>query len=262
MDEPLHSSYQMPALPHLTHVAPLRPLHWLKLGWDDMRHQPGPGIAHGLILVMIGWLILLFCSAQVDLMAAAVSAYVIVGPLFGAAFYEMSRLRAAGKPVSFDASVAGAFRNGRRLASLGLVLAVLAIAWVGVSGLLFRGAFGAVPPSLDDVFYWTAFDRNYAGFFVTYLSTGAILALIAFAVSAVSAPMLFDRPTRTGAAVLTSVKAVAVNPAAMAVWAALIALLTAIGFATFLFGLALVLPWLGHATWHAYRDLVDWPPVG
>ena len=91
---------------------------------------------------------------------------------------------------------------------------------------------------------------------MTYLGTGAILALVAFVVSAVSAPMIFDRPTDTGTAVLTSLKAVAVNPAAMAVWAALIALLTAIGFATFLFGLAIILPWVGHATWHAYRELV------
>jgi len=256
MDEPIRSPYQIPALPEIAHVATLRPLRWLMLGWDDLRCAPGPGIAHGLLLAMIGWLILLFCSTQVDLLAAAVSAYVIVGPIFGAAFYELSRLRAAGKPASFDASVEGAVRSGRRLASLGGVLALLAIAWVGVSGLLFRGAFGAVPPSLDDVFYWRAFDWNYAGFFVIYLSTGAILALIAFAVSAVSAPMLFDRETGTGTAILTSLKAVAVNPLAMALWAALIASLTAIGFATFLFGLAVVLPWLGHATWHAYRDLV------
>ena len=69
--------------------------------------------------------------------------------------------------------------------------------------------------------------------------------------------MLFDRPTDTGTAVLISLRAVADNPAAMAVWAALIALLTAIGFATFLFGLAVILPWVGHATRHAYRDLVE-----
>ena len=256
MDESLHTTHQTPVLPGVVRVPPLRPLRWLALGWDDLRHKPGPSIAHGLLLAMIGWLILLFCSAQVDLLAAAVSAYVIVGPVIGAVFYELSRLRSRGEPVSFDASIAGAVRNGRRLGSLGLVLAGLAIAWVVISGLLFRGAYGGAPPSLDDVFYWSVFDWNYAGFFVTYLGTGAILALVAFAISAVSAPMLFDRPTDTGTAVMTSLRAVAVNPAAMAVWAALIGLLTAIGFATFLFGLAVILPWVGHATWHAYRDLV------
>jgi uncharacterized membrane protein len=75
-------------------------------------------------------------------------------------------------------------------------------------------------------------------------------------VSAVSAPMIFERAADTKSAILTSIKAVGTNPSAMIVWAALIAGLTAIGFATFLFGLVVVLPVLGHATWHAYRDLV------
>ena len=158
MDEPLQSSRPMPVLPGLVRVPPLRPLRWLALGWDDLRHKPGPSVAHGLLLVMIGWLILLFCSMQVDLLAAAVSAYLIVGPVIGAVFYELSRLRSRGERVSFDASIDGALKNGRRLASLGLVLAGLAIAWVVISGLLFRGAYGGAPPSLDDVFYWSVFD--------------------------------------------------------------------------------------------------------
>jgi uncharacterized membrane protein len=82
------------------------------------------------------------------------------------------------------------------------------------------------------------------------------LALIAFVLSAVSAPLLFDRALDTKTAVLTGIKAVSINPAAMAVWAASIAVLTAIGFATFLVGLVIVLPVLGHAAWHAYRDLI------
>jgi uncharacterized membrane protein len=256
MDKPMHAIHQFAPLPRVAHVAPLRPLLWLRLGWDDLRHKPGPSIAHGLLLVMIGWLIVLFFSAQIDLLAAAVCAYALVGPVFAAGFYELSRLRAAGLPASFDASLDGALRNGRRLATLGLVLAALVVAWVWLSGLLFSRAFGGVPPSIGDNLYRTVLDWNYTGFFVSYLSMGAILALLAFIVSAISAPMIFDRAAGTSTAILTSLKAVAINPAAMAVWAALIALLTAIGFATFLLGLAIILPWLGHATWHAYRDLI------
>lgn len=256
MDKPMHAIHQFAPLPQVAHVAPLRPLLWLRLGWDDLRHKPGPSIAHGLLLVMIGWLIVLFFSAQIDLLAAAVCAYALVGPVFAAGFYELSRLRAAGLPASFDASLDGALKNGGRLARLGLVLAVLVVAWVWLSGLLFARAFGGVLPSIGDNLYRTVLDWNYAGFFVSYLGTGAILALLAFIVSAISAPMIFDRATGSGTAILTSLKAVAINPAAMAIWATLIALLTAIGFATFLLGLAIILPWLGHATWHAYRDLI------
>jgi len=257
MDKPFHAMDQIPALPAIAHVDALRPLLWLKLGWDDLRHRPGPSIAHGLLLVMIGWLIVLFFSTEIHLLAAAICGYALVGPVFAAGFYELSRLRASGQPASFDASIEGALKNGRRLASLGLVLAMLAIAWVWLSGWLFERAFDGVPPSLSDNLYRTILDWRYGGFFVSYVAIGGILAAIAFVVAAVSAPMIFDRGIGTGTAILASIKAVALNPAAMAVWAILIALLTAIGFASALFGLAIILPWLGHATWHAYRDLID-----
>ena len=256
MDKPIDAPYQTVELPQVAHVPTLRPFLWLKLGWDDLRHNAVPSIAHGLLLVAIGWLILLFFSVQIDLLAAAISGFLLLGPLFGAGFYELSRLRAAGEPATFDASLDGALKNGKRLAALGMVLAVLAIAWVVLSGLLFERAFGGEPPSVRDNFYRTILDWNYMTFFVTYMATGAILALTAFVLSAVSAPMIFDRAVDTNTAILTSVRAVGANPSAMALWAILIAVLTAIGFATFLLGLAIVLPLLGHATWHSYRDLV------
>src|SRR5471032_1344770 len=257
MDKPIHAFYQMPVLPQVAHIAPLRPFTWLKLGWEDLRHNPGPSIAHGLLLVAVGWLMLLFLSAQIDLLAVAVSGYLLVGPIFGAVFYELSRRRAAGQAATFDASLDGALKNGKRLAHLGLVLAILAILWALLSGLLFERAFGGIPPSIRDNFYRTIVDWSYPGFFVTYLATGAIFAVLAFMVSVVSAPMIFDRAEDTNKAILTSLKAVGTNPAAMAVWAALIAAFTAIGFASFLLGLAVVLPLLGHATWHAYRDILS-----
>ena len=256
MDKPIDAPYHTVELPQVAHVVTLRPFLWLKLGWGDLRHNPGPSIAQGLLLVAIGWLVLLFFSTQIDLLAAAISGFLLLGPLFGAGFYELSRLRAAGEPTTFDASLDGALKNGKRLAPLGMILAILAIAWVVLSGVLFERAFGGMPPSVRDNFYRTILDWNYMTFFVTYMSTGAVLALAAFVLSAVSAPMLFDRAVDTNTAILTSLKAVGTNPVAMLVWAILIAVLTAIGFATFLFGLAIVLPLLGHATWHSYRDLV------
>jgi uncharacterized membrane protein len=201
-------------------------------------------------------MVLLICSTHIDLIAAAVSGFLLVGPVAGAAFYELSRLRAAGRAATFDASIDGAIRNGRSLAHLGLMLAVVGIAWVWLSGFLFEEGLGGALPSVSQSSWNTIFDWHYAGFFAVYMSIGAIFALLAFALSAVAAPMLFDRRCDTTTAVLTSVKAVGVNPAAMAVWAAMIAVLTAIGFATLLVGLVLVLPLLGHATWHAYRDLI------
>ena len=256
MDKPIDAFERTPRLPQVAHVDAFRPVAWLALGWADFTCSLGPSIAQGLILVAMGWLILLLCSAQIDLFAAAISGFLLMGPVFGAGFYELSRLRAAGQPASLDASLDGALRNIKSLAALGLVLAVLAIAWVWVSRLLFVQAFGGTLPSVHDTFYQTIVDWNYYGFFATYLSTGAVFALVAFVVSAVSAPMIFDRAVDMRTAILTSIKAVAANPVAMLVWAVLIAGLTAIGFVLLLFGLIIVLPLLGHATWHAYREIV------
>jgi uncharacterized membrane protein len=209
-----------------------------------------------VILVALGWLILMLCSAHVDLIAAGISAFLVVGPLFGAGFYELSRLRDLGQTASFDASLEGAVKRARPLARLGLVLALLALAWVMVSSWLFERAFGAAVPTLDENFYRTVLDWGSLRFFASYLATGALFALAAFVLSAVAAPMIFERDTHTANAILTSIKACLANFPAMILWAAMIAMLTAVGFATFLFGLIVVLPVLGHATWHAYRDLV------
>ena len=256
MDKPMDAFAHSPGLPPVARVATLQPLHWLARGWKDFTANPAPSVAHGLILVALGWLILLMCSTQIDLFAAAVSGFLLVGPIFGAGFYELSRQRASGQRATFDASLDGALRNGKSLARLGLLLAILAIAWVLISRLLFVQALGGNLPSVRETFHQTIVDWNYYDFFVTYLSTGAVFAAVAFIVSAVSAPMIFDRAANIRTAILTSIRAVGANPSAMIVWAALIAVLTTIGFATLLFGLVIVFPVLGHATWHAYRDLV------
>jgi uncharacterized membrane protein len=245
-----------PLLPEVAHVEVSRPLVWLDRGWKDLRANPGPSLAHGGTLVVLGYVVLVLFSTHVALVAAAVSGFLLVGPIFGAAFYELSRLRGAGEPVSFDASLEGAVKNGRSLVYLGLVLAALAVVWVWFSGVLFERAVGGHLPSIGDSAYQVISDGNYGMFFLTYVTTGAVLAVVAFVLSAVSAPMIFEGRANTRSAMAMSIRTVIANPGAMALWAALIAGLTAIGFATFMLGLVIILPLLGHATWHAYRDLV------
>jgi len=86
---------------------------------------------------------------------------------------------------------------------------------------------------------------------------GAVLALVVFALSVVTVPLVIDRDVSSRVAMRASLRAVARNPLAMLLWAALIVGLTALGFATLLAGMIVVIPLLGHATWHAYRDLVE-----
>ncbi len=204
----------------------------------------------------MGWLIVVLCSNQVELLALAVSGFLLVGPIFSAGFYAVSSLRGSGQKVDFDTSLDAALKNMLSLSRLGGMLGVIAIAWGIMSSALFRQAFGDTLPEVQINFYGTILDWPDSGFLVTYFASGAILAALAFAISAVSAPLLFDRGGNTRRAVMISIKAVYRNPLAMAVWAALIVALTALGFATFMLGLIVILPLIGHATWHAYRDLV------
>lgn len=256
MDKPMQRYGHAAPLPVVRRVGALQAFEWLRLGWADLAASPGPSLAHGLILVALGWVVLYLSSTHIDLVAAAISGFLLVGPVFGAAFYALSRLRASGRPVTFDASLDDATRNGKSLAMLGLLLAILAIAWAWVSRLLFQSAMGGELPPIHESAWQSILEWDEGGFLVTYMATGALFAVVAFAVSAVSAPLIFDRGTDTRTAIFTSLKAVALNPLAMAVWAATIAVLTAIGFATLMVGLVIFLPLLGHATWHAYRDLV------
>ncbi|HZP86574.1 MAG TPA: DUF2189 domain-containing protein [Burkholderiales bacterium] len=256
MQAPVDRIDSLSPLPHIRHVEASRPLLWLARGWDDLRHNAGPSLAHGFLLAALGWLILFAFSTHIDLVAAAISGFLLVGPVFGAAFYELSRLRAAGKPATFDASLDGATFHARALVTLGLILAALAIAWVLVSGVLFERAFGGNLPAITESPWRTVLDWD-ARFYATYLATGAIFAVVAFVISAVSAPLIFDGKQNTRTAIQTSVRTVALNPAAMSLWALIIAVLVAIGFATFLLGLIVVLPLLGHGTWHAYKDLIE-----
>ena len=99
---------------------------------------------------------------------------------------------------------------------------------------------------------------NYPEVVAAYLAVGTVFATIVFVVSAISIPMLLDRNGDIYTAMATSFLAVTRNISAMIIWAALIVILSAIGFATLLFGMIVIFPILGHATWHAYRDLTQW----
>lgn len=239
------------------HVGVMRAFSWLEKGWDDLVSNPIPSLSHGLILMAMGWLIIVICSTQIELLSLAVSGFLLVGPIFGAGFYALSSLRANGQKAGFDDSLDAAMKNIGSLARLGGILAIIAVVWGVVSSALFRQFFGDDMPEVQISFYRTIVDWQDSGFFMRYVASGAILAVIAFAIAAVSAPMLFDRGGSTRHAINISVKAVARNPLAMAIWAAIIVVLTAIGFATFMAGLIVTLPLIGHATWHAYKDLVS-----
>jgi uncharacterized membrane protein len=151
----------------------------------------------------------------------------------------------------------GAFRQPGRLAAMGLILSLFLLVWMQVAVVLFAAFFGQSPPSLENFLADILAAPQGPAFLAAGSVAGAVLGGIVFAITAVSIPMILDRPVDLLTAIRTSVRAVTVNPGSMMGWALNIAFIAATGFATFFVGLAVAMPVLGYATWHAYRDLVD-----
>ncbi|WP_168224932.1 DUF2189 domain-containing protein [Azoarcus sp. DD4] len=244
-------------IPEVNKIETSAPIRWLSLGWNDLAHNPGPSLAYGFLVTAMGWVILLFTSSRPALFAAGVSGFLLVAPLIQAGLHELSRRRAAREPVSFESSLEGWNKNRQQLFSFGLVLALFAFAWAGISDVLFDEFFAGGMPETTGTLYQTIFAWDYPGFRMVYVLVGAVLALSVFMISAASVPMILDRSAGCLAAMTTSARAVSVNLTPMLIWALLIATLVAVGFASLSLGLIFIFPWLGHAAWHAYKDLIS-----
>ena len=238
-------------------VGLLSPFRWLRQGWDDMRYSLTASLGHGLIITAMGWVVVMFTSNHLYLFAAAVSGFLLVSPLMAAGLYELSRRKESGQPVSFELSLNGLRVNAHRLTGLAVLLVLSIIIWFGLSAVIFKDYFHGELPAASGAIYQTSWiTSGGTTFLLTYGAVGGVIAAGVFILTAVSIPMIMDRSTDLITAMTTSVRTVMANVPAMFLWAALLVTLTAIGFATWLWGMIIIIPLLGHATWHAYRDTV------
>jgi len=245
--EPLHVE--------IRHVAVGQALEWLSYGWHDVKAIGRPGLAHGALIAVLGAVLLMLGSTHFYLTAAAVTGYLLVGPVMTAGLCELARRRDAREKLGFDESLRGLSRNPEGLMHFAGVLALVALLWFIFSAIVLETAFNASVPSLA-VALWGGAQPVGTGQMLGYLGCGAILAAFVFSVSVVAVPLMIDRHASASDAIRASVRATFANLPAMLVWGALIVVVTAIGFITLLVGMVWVAPLLGYATWHAYRDLI------
>lgn len=235
-----------------------RPWTWLAKGFADLRRAPGVSLGYGVIFAAAGYLLTagLWALGWMHLTLPLAAGFLIVGPLFAIGLYEISRRLQAGEEVTFAATLSAWKRNGGQVGLMGVALLLLMFAWLRIAAMIFMLFFGLEPPSLDMLVQQTLLSADALPFLVTGTVVGAALAIIAFAISAISIPLLLDRPeANVVTAISTSVEVVRANPAPMLFWALLIVLFVGAGLATLLLGLIVTLPLIGHASWHAYRDL-------
>lgn len=234
----------------------LQPLQWLELAWHDIRKRPGIGMLHGAALALGGVLLSLIAHDRFWVLAGSISGFLLVAPLLATGLYAVSRALSRHEPAGWDAVVAVWRSFDARLVRFGLLLALAGTGWVLTSAALIT-LYAPAPIRLPIDFLRHVVAARNSWLFEGWLMLGALMAAPVFASSVVSIPMMMDRPKVTILeAVLTSWKAVIVNPMPMAVWAGLVLLFTLLGMGSLFIGLVFVIPMLGHASWYAYRDLV------
>jgi uncharacterized membrane protein len=230
-------------------------VRWLERGLEDLRLIGSPGLAHGALIAILGGVLLTLGSTHLYLTAAAVTGYLLVGPIMTTGLCELARRLEAREPMGFDESLQALSRNPEGLTHFGGVLGLIAILWFVLSAILLESVLSTSVPSLA-VALWGGSTTINMPQLLSYVGCGAVLAAIVFAVSVVAVPLIIDRHASARDAIRASLRVTFSNLPAMLLWAALIVAVTAIGFATLLVGMVIVAPLLGYATWHAYRDLI------
>jgi uncharacterized membrane protein len=243
-------------LPEIRKVDSGRPVIWLQRGWADFKKSLAPSLIYGGWAAAFGFALLMVAWRSTYMVPALVGGFLLVAPFVAIVFYALSRQIEQGRPVDGAEAVFAWRRNSGSIALWGLALTMALIVWERVAAILFALSYGGEVRDLASLVSDILFSGRYWPLLLVYFAVGGIFALTVFVFGIVTAPMLLDRDVDVVTAALTSLRACLANPGATLVWAAMIAVLTAIGFATLMLGLVIIFPLLGHASWHAYRDLV------
>ncbi len=254
---PIEAVHALPRVRRI-HFADLT--HALRMGLDDFNAMPTHWLFLGLIYMVLGVAIgrLAFGYDVFALLYPAVAGFAILGPFAAIGLYELSRRREMGRDASLshalDVRHSPSFKS---ILGLGALLLLMFVIWVAIANSMYLSRFGygahATPADLLRDIATTPQGRE---LLLLGNLVGLGFAVLALAVSVISFPLLLDRHVGVAAAVSTSVRAVLVNPVEMLTWGLIVAVLLLIGSLPLLFGLAIVVPVLGHATWHLYRRVV------
>lgn len=257
----------LPTAPRVRTITLIQPMDWLLRAWRDIARCGWVSFAHGLVLALGGLAIVAVAYDRFWLLAGAFSGFLVVAPILATSLYALSRAIERGEKVGFHVVLKTwlSWQNGHFskwgndywcLVQFGALLGLAGTGWMLTSAALITLMTPVHIGTPMEFVQHVILARN--GFlFELWLAVGGMMAAPIFASTAVAIPLLLDRRVTLLQAVLTSWRAVLTNPLPMALWASFIMGFTLLGLGSAMLGLIAVVPMLGHASWHAYRDLVD-----
>lgn len=263
----MQTSTTATSLPTVRTIGLMQPMVWLVLAWRDMARAGWVSFVHGLAMAIIGALIVLIAKDRFWLLAGALSGFLVIAPVLATSLYALSRALERGEKADFSV-VLKTWLNWQNnhfnkwgndywcMVQFGVLLAVAATGWVLTSAALIT-LLAPVPIHTPLDFVHHVMLAKNGWLFELWLALGGMMAAPMFASSVVSMPLLLDRRVTLLQAMLLSWQTVLANPVPMALWAALIMGFTLLGLGSLLLGLIVVIPMLGHGSWHAYRALID-----
>lgn len=250
-----------PALPGIRHIGLADLRIALAKGLDDFRAMPSEAVFVSVLYPVVGLLLgrLMTSGDTLPLLYPFITGFALVGPFAAVGLYEFSRRRELGLENGWQHAF-DLFRSPAKWSvfALGVLLAVIFGFWLGAAEVIYVRTLGdQMPASFGDFAHMIFATPQGWSLIVIGNAVGFLFAVLVLTLSVVSFPLVLDRHVAAPVAIVTSVRAVLQNPLAMAVWGVIVALSLALGSIPFLFGLAIVLPILGHATWHLYRRVVE-----
>lgn len=230
------------------------PIQWIRLGARDMKKAPAVSLSYGFAMTLLS-LLIAFSSwkfGTLGLYLGMASGFLLLGPVLAIGLYSFScQLEQGRKPVIGHCVKEGG-SHVKDMLIFAFILLIVFLVWARAATAIHI----FFPENAD----YTALDL--ALFLGVGTAIGAIFSTVVFTASAFSLPMIMDRKTDAITAVITSINAVLRNKLTMLLWAGIIVSFVAVGFLTFFAGFIVLLPLVGHATWHAYRETIDaseWP---
>ena len=233
------------------------PFGWLAKGWLDIKTAPRQSLTYGMIIVALSYTIslMVWFYGGLGLLASVVSGFLFLGPVLAIGLYSISYQIQAGMTPQLGYCLREGKRHLGNELIFAVILSVIFLVWARAATMTH-----ILYPEVSNA-AWTQF----VPFLAVGTFEGAVFSAIIFCFSAFSLPMIMDRKVDVVTAVITSINAVLRNKVVLLLWASIIVTIVAIGFATAFIGFIVLMPLVGHATWHAYQETInanDWPKQG